>query len=110
MVSMGFLEPSTGRADRGEATGLGNSENCWKRASPHPSDIPPTSSQFKKACGKHARAPFFLPRPPPASEEEHPDHNSRLVAIASTATTKRERMAMAIERGRDYERGCGRGG
>nr|TKW23928.1 hypothetical protein SEVIR_3G019400v2 [Setaria viridis] len=32
----------------------------------HPSDTPPTSSQFKKACGKHARAPFFPSLPFPS--------------------------------------------
>jgi len=70
MVSMGFLEPSTGRAGRAKREPpqfnslTAGEENCWEETS-IPSNIPPpTSSQFKKACGKHARAPFSTsPRP-----------------------------------------------
>uniref|UniRef100_A0A0E0KWQ5 Uncharacterized protein n=1 Tax=Oryza punctata TaxID=4537 RepID=A0A0E0KWQ5_ORYPU len=62
MVSMGFLEPSTGRDDQRQNREVDNSvffsENWRPRPQFQHEHIPPTSSQFKKACGKHARTSF----------------------------------------------------
>uniref|UniRef100_A0A0A9CGW2 Uncharacterized protein n=1 Tax=Arundo donax TaxID=35708 RepID=A0A0A9CGW2_ARUDO len=64
MVSMGFLEPSTGRDDQSELRNSIQREllGCSHEATPpRSSHVPPTSSQFKKACGKHARTSFLSP-------------------------------------------------
>ncbi|KAF8769249.1 hypothetical protein HU200_006757 [Digitaria exilis] len=85
MVSMGFLEPSTD--------------------SPHEFTV---QESLWKACPR-----TFLPSPAPSGERggtHRPQFSPRRHRLHSNHQKREREMAMAIERGRDYERGCGRGG
>jgi len=118
MVSMGFLEPSTGRAAlwraEGSAIQFTGEENCGGVS--RSSDMPPRVHSSRKPVESMPAHLFFIPSPSAVRRGGEGSTETtilRLVAIDYAATAEREREGGLLlpstdygERERDCERGC----
>ena len=108
MVSMGFLEPSTGRAALWRAEGSAiqfTGEENYGGVS-RSSDMPPRVHSSRKPV--ESMPAHLLSIPSPSGEEGVDTETTilRLVAIDSTATAERKREGGRLWREIDCERGC----